>query len=76
MSSPLLRALADDLGDALRSLIDSERERLESERKFLLSVLDGRSDNVSVEATSSKLTEKYLRTSLLNYIPVEEADDG
>lgn len=71
-----LSTLVDDLETALTDYVDSERSRLETERDFLLAVLDGRADGVTVEDVSSDLTALYLSGSLGQYVPVEEDTDS
>ncbi len=78
MSTVALRSLLEEMEDAMEDLLDEEIERVESERDFLLAVLDGRTggEGVSIEDVSTELTETYLTTALSVYIPIEEDEDG
>jgi hypothetical protein len=76
MSSEVLTNLIDTLEDALRDFIDTERERVETERDFLLNVLNGRSDGVTVEDLSTDLTKIYLSGYLSVYVPIENDISG
>jgi len=74
--SEVLRNLCDVLDDELRDFVSSERERIEAERDFLLNVLNGRADGVSVEDLSTDLTATYLSGYLSNYVPIENDISG
>lgn len=74
MSSRVLTSLLNEMEEALEEVLDDEIERVEGERDFLLSVLDGRADDVSVESTSTDVTTTYLSGYLSQYIPI--AEDG
>jgi hypothetical protein len=78
VSTVALRSLLEEMEDAMEDLLDEEIERVESERDFLLAVLDGRTggEGVSIEDVSTELTETYLTTALSVYIPIEEDEDG
>ena len=56
----------------LRSYIDAERSRIETERDFLSAVFDGRTDGITIEDVSSDLVNSYLTSYLGQFIPVEE----
>lgn len=70
--SNALTGIIDSLEEELRDYIDGERERIEAERDFLLAVLDGRSDGVTVEDVSTDLTQSYLSGYLSEFIPIEQ----
>lgn len=76
MSSEVLTNLIATLEDELRDFIDTERERVEAERDFLLDVLNGRSDGVTVEDISTELTQIYLSGYLSAYVPIENDISG
>lgn len=67
--------LLDQLETDLRDFIDSETERVTNERDFLLNVLHGRADSVSVEDASSDLTNVYLSGYLSQYMAITD-DSG
>ena len=71
-----LSLLLDTLETELRDYIDDERDRVETERDFLLNVLHGRTDGVSVEDLSTDLTNIYLSGYLSNYVPIENDISG
>ncbi len=70
----VLATFVGELETELRAYIDAERERIETERDFLLNVLEGRTDGVTVEDVSSALVASYLSDGLGAYISIE-ADD-
>ena len=70
--SASLRALLDSLEETLEELLDDEQEQVEAERDFLLAVLDGTTEGVSVEDASTELTAVYLEGFLSNFLPIEE----
>lgn len=72
MSSELLKDFVDDLDAALGDYIETERERITTERDFLQNVLEGRADGVTVEDVSTDLTKKYLEGYLGTYIAIEK----
>lgn len=76
MSSGVFSVLIEELDQTLADLLASERARLTAERDFLLSVLEGRGEDVTIEDPSSDVTRSYMSGSLGRYIPVEEADSG
>lgn len=70
MPSDVLESLISELERTLRPLLTEERDRVVAERDFLLKVLDGGADGVSVEQCSSDLTETYLSSSLERYFSI------
>jgi len=70
--SDVLDNLLDTLETELRDFLDSERVRVETERDFLLAVLHGRSDGVTVEDLATDLTQIYAAGYLGEYIQVED----
>ena len=70
--SAVLTDLLDLLEDELRTFIDDEKTRVESERDFLRAVLDGRADDVSVDSSASALTEVFLSGYVAQFFPVED----
>jgi hypothetical protein len=67
-----LSETADALEEQLAALLDEEQERLEAERDFLLKVVDGTTDGVSIEDPSSELTRELLNGYISRYLPVDE----
>ena len=76
MSSELLKGFVDELDAVLGDYIEAERSRITTERDFLLNVLEGRADGVTVEDVSTELTKKYLSGYLSNYILIESDISG
>ena len=75
--STQLDTLADQLEEALEEILDEEEERLEIERDFLLKVIEGTTDGVTLEDPSTDLTNALLSGYISDYLPVEEeSDDG
>ena len=77
MTSEALSQLTDELEEILEELLDEEQVRLETERDFLLQVVSGTADGVSLEDPSSDLTNTLLSGYISNYLPIsEELLDG
>jgi hypothetical protein len=74
VSTSQLKALVSELETVMKDYLDEEEKRVKAERDFLLSVLDGRADGVSIEDTSSQLTETYLYRSLNDLIPITNSE--
>jgi hypothetical protein len=72
VSSGVLDSFIDDLEMVLEEFLDAEIARVENERDFLLKVLEGRADGVTVEDVSTELTMTYLSGYLSVYMPIEE----
>lgn len=70
--SEILDNLLDTLDTELRDFLDTEQSRIETERDFLLNVLHGRTDGVTVEDLSTDLTQIYLSGYLSKYVQVED----
>lgn len=62
----------ENLEAALRSYIDAERIRVETERDFLLDVLESRG-SAAIEDPTVDFVTTYLNGYLSQYFPVEEA---
>lgn len=73
--SSALSGLLDQLEADLRDFIDAETDRVTNERDFLLNVLHGRADSVSVEDASTDLTNVYLTGYLSQYATITD-DSG
>ena len=74
-ASTALDGFIDELEEELRDFLTSEEDRVRKERDFLLAVLHGRTDGVTVEDVSTKLTEVYLSGYLSQYVEIED-DSG
>ena len=66
----------DQLDSALSAYLTNEQERLENERDFLLHVLAGRTDGVTVEDVSTDATKTFLSGALGQYFPITDDTSG
>ncbi len=73
MSSSGLTDLADQLEEALTEVLDEEEARLMTERDFLPGVVEGTTDGITLEDSSTELTTLLLSGYLSSHLPIDEA---